>query len=451
MKEALKVGISGVRGVVGGSLTPQVASSFAQAFGNFVGKGRVLVGRDTRPTGLMIERAVVAGLQSVGCQPVLMGVVPTPTVLIETERQGARGGICITASHNPVAWNALKFVGPNGLFLDEFQAEIFFDLYHQREHQLVEESDIPTVQRMANPMEAHVEKVLAYVDVERIRAAKFKVALDACNGVGALHSESFLRDHLGCEVTTVLDEPDGLFRREPEPLPENLGELSKAVKEQGCHLGFAQDPDGDRLALLDETGRPIGEDLTLALSVKQVLDAHGAGPVVVNLPSSQVMEAIAKRHGVDVIRTRIGEIYVSTRMLEVEGVVGGENNGGIIIPAIHPCRDSYAGMAVLLELLAMTGKSVAELVAELPAYFLIKDKLSVRGPRVPGILRTLRREYAQYPINLLDGVHINFGDAWVHVRPSNTEPVIRVLAEAQSQERVTELMGEIRGRVEALL
>jgi phosphomannomutase len=449
MKEALKIGVSGVRGVVGDSFTPQLAAGFAQAFGTFVGQGPVVVGRDTRPSGFMIENAVVAGLQSVGCKPVLVGVVPTPTLLILTRQLAARGGIAITASHNPAAWNALKFVDRRGLFLDEGRAQELLDIYHQQDFPLAAEADIPSVTREPYPVEHHFKAILGYVDQALIRGRKLRVAVDCCNGVGALYAPFLLETLLGCEVVPLFDTPSGIFEREPEPLPEHLGALRQAVRERGCDVGFAQDPDGDRLAIVNERGEPIGEDLSLALAAWQVLERHERGPVAINLSTSKAVEHVARSRGVEVVRTRIGETHVAGAMLEIGAVVGGESNGGVIIPRIHPCRDSFAGMAVVLELMAATGKTISQLRAEIPEYVVVRDKIRVRPEQAPGALRQLRRIYADCKLNFLDGVFVDFGDAWVHARRSNTEPVIRITAEAATAAEAHRLAREVRARLEA--
>ena len=447
MKDALKVGVSGVRGVVGESLTPQIATAFAQAFGAFVGRGSVVVGRDTRTTGLMIENAVVAGLQSVGCQPVLVGVVSTPTVLIVTETIGARGGIAITASHNPSQWNALKMVNRKGMFLGQSKADELLDVYHQKDYDLVAEADIPPAIVFEDAMKCHIERITNYVNCDVVRKKKFRVAIDCCNGAGALHSKSFLEDVLGCEVVPVLDDPSGRFEREPEPTPKALSLLSEAVVKHKCDIGFAQDPDADRLAIVNEKGEPIGEDLTLAFAVQQVLDHHEKGPVAINLSTSKAVEFAAKQRNVDVIRTKIGEINVSNTMLKIGSVAGGEGNGGVIIPSVHPCRDSYIGIAIILEMLAMSGKTVSEMRADIPTYYMNKGKLTIRGDKAAHILRTLRRDYEGENINLLDGVYVDFGDSWVHARRSNTEPVIRVMSEALSQEEADRLANDMREKI----
>jgi phosphomannomutase len=447
----LKIGVSGVRGVVGDTFTPQLAAAFAQAFGTLVGHGSVVVGRDTRASGVMIEHAVVAGLQSVGCRPVLADIVPTPTLLMLTQELGARGGIAITASHNPAAWNALKFVTPRGLFLGEIQADELFDLYHQQDFALVPETEIPAVRVLEDPLRGHYQRILDYVDAAAIRARGFKVAVDCCNGVGALYSVPFLEDLLGCQVVSLFDAPTGEYERDPEPLPQHLTALSAAVREAGCQAGFAQDPDGDRLALVDEQGQARIEDLTVALAVQQVLSAHERGPVAINLSTSRCVEQVARRLGSEVVRTRTGEINVSETMLSIGAVVGGENNGGVIIPRIHPCRDSFAGMAVILELMAATGKSLSALCDEVPRYHLVKDKLPIRAGQASAVYRHLRRQFRDYPVSLQDGVFVDLGGSWLHVRRSNTEPVIRMTIEAADAAEGEALRERLRSEIGAAL
>lgn len=448
MRDFLKVGISGVRGVVGQSFTPQLAAAFAKAFGLYVGRGNVLVGRDTRPSGSMYELAVVAGLQSVGCRPVLTGIVATPSLLHLARDPRARGGIMITASHNPSPWNALKFVDGRGMFLRPACAEELYDIYHQDDFTMVPEADIATTHTIRTPCRHHFDRVCDYVDTDAAVARRFKVAVDCCNGVGAVHTRAFL-ERLGCEVFTCMDAPTGIFEREPEPLPENLGVLRKLVTAQGCDVGFAQDTDGDRLALVDETGRALGEDFTVALATRRVLEAHSRGPVAATLSTSRVVQDVANACGVEYIRTRIGEIHVSEAMLAAGAVAGGEGNGGMIVPAIHPCRDSYAGMALVLELLAAAGKPLSALWSEVPRYHVIKEKVHIRPGRAPHILRAARYAYAEHELSLIDGVHVDFGDRWVHIRSSNTEPVMRITAEAAARAEAAELVANAQALIAA--
>lgn len=450
MKAGLKAGVSGVRGLVGESFTPRVAMSFAQAFGVLMGGGKIVVGRDTRTTGGMVEEAVTAGLLSVGCQPVLTGIVPTPTVLILTQELAARGGIVITASHNPAPWNALKFVEASGMFLNAVRADELLDVYYQQEIERVTEPRMLKPVRFEHAMQVHVERVLRYVDAELIRSCAFRVAVDCCNGVGALHSADFLC-RLGCEVFPVLDGSPGVFEREPEPLPGNLSVLCGQVREAECAVGFAQDPDGDRLAIVDEQGCPIGEDLSLALAAWEVLEQHGRGPVVANLSTSRVMDDVAQRFHVAMHRSAIGEINVAERMLEVQAVAGGEGNGGVIVPAVHPCRDSYVGMALVLELMARKKKNISAVRDELPRYELVKDKVALRPGQSAHIMRLLRQRYADCTLNLQDGVFVDYGKSWVHGRPSNTEPIIRLMAEAPTREQAQALLETMRGYIREAL
>lgn len=448
LNETLKVAISGVRGVVGSTFTPQVAATFAQAFGTFIGTGPVVVGRDTRPSGYMIELAVVAGLQSVGCTPVLAGVVPTPTLLMLASRMGIRGGIAITASHNPAEWNALKFIGPDGLFLSEGRAQELFDVYHQQDFPLVPEQDIRRAREEKYPTEDHFKRIVDYVDASVIRKRKLRVAVDCCNGVGALHSPFLLDTMLGCEVFPVFDTPSGIFEREPEPLPQHLGRLRQAVVDHRCDIGFAQDPDGDRLAIVDEQGQALGEDMTLALAVWQVLDRHERGTVCVNVPTSRVVDEVASRYGCKVVRTRIGEINVAEAMLQHKAVIGGENIGGVMISKIHPCRDSFSGMAVICELLSHRASPVSEIAAELPRYFIARGKRAIRSEMAPVIIRHLRQTHDPARLNLLDGLFIERDRSWVHIRRSNTESVMRVTAEADTQTEAQALVDQYLGMME---
>ena len=423
MKHALKVSISGIRGVVGDSFDPQLAMRFAQAFGTMVGHGPVIVGRDTRTTGKMIESAVTAGLQSVGCKPLLAGIVPTPTVLILTQHLGARGGIIVSASHNPGEWNALKFVDANGLFLNGYRNEELIDIYHQQDFGFVDETFLSPIAPIASPMEEHFRRITDYVDCEQIRDKQFKVAMDCCNGVGAVHSISFLRDTFGCDVVPIFEEPSGIFGRNPEPTTENLTRLCEVVSSQNCDIGFAQDPDGDRLAIVDENGHAIGEDLTLAFAVRQVLrKTKSHKRVVINLSTSRCVEEAAELESGETLRTPIGEINVVETTLKTNAVIAGEGNGGVIIPRIHPCRDSFAGMAVMLEYLAQENKSVSALRSEIPTYVMLKDALSVKPDDPPKLLRRIRQGFAHEKLDLTDGVRVHWEDSWIHVRRSNTEP-----------------------------
>ena len=440
---ALKISISGVRGVVGDFLTPQLIETFAKAFGTFVGQGRVAVGRDTRTSGEMFLHAVCSGLLSTGCIPVDLGVCSTPSVQIRTKETDAIGGIIITASHNPAQWNALKFVGKNGRFLDEYESRSIVDIYHERTFRRCPDEEINKVRHDPHAIESHLQKVLDYLDVDLIREKKFKVAFDCCNGAGSLMTPRLLQE-LGCQLIPINTEPNGIFPREPEPTPQHLTQLCSTTKLSGADVGFAQDADADRLAIVNENGEAIGEDYTLALAVQFVL-SKTQGPVVVNLSTSRVIEDIAEKYNCPVYRTKIGESNVIDKLIESNAIVGGEGNGGVMIPAIHPCRDSFIGMGLVLQFMAETGCTVSEIVGSVPRYYMVKRKVSLPSDQIFGIVDTLKQQYASANIDTTDGLKILLDDqkAWIHIRPSNTEPILRVVSEAMSQEEAERLNNKI--------
>ncbi len=435
-----KIGISGVRGIIGESLTPQLVTSFAAAFGNYCGAGPILVGTDTRPSREMVKQAVIAGLLSVGCTPVDTGIVPIPALMMHVRRTGAFGGIFVSASHNPIQWNALKFVGPDGTILRANQSAELTDLYHQGVYSRAGAQDIAVMRADDSVLHWHRETVLRVVDADAICARHFKIAVDCCNGAAALATPAFLRE-LGCEVVelnTRLDEP---FPHNPEPLPENLGDLCAKVIESGADAGFAQDADADRLAMIDEQGVPLGEDCTIALAVYHWL-RRKPGPVVVNVSTSRMVDDIAAVHGVPVYRTRVGEINVVERMVECGADIGGEGNGGVILRTVNPCRDSFVGMALLLEALASEPLSLSRLRARIPKYAIAKDALQCSARNIAPLLRLLRSAYRNQTLDLTDGVKVLWPDRWLHARGSNTEPIIRLIAEAPTEPAARALLAE---------
>ncbi len=453
MKKAtsLKISISGVRGVVGESLTPQLASSFAQAFGTYIGRGAVVVGQDSRVSGTMVKKAVISGLLAVGCQPIEIGICPIPSIQIFTKETEARGGIAVTASHNPKEWNGMKFISGEGLFLNHHQVEEFLDIYHQGEFSRIGVNEYKSPKSEENPTVPHLRKLLSYLNVELIRSKKFKVAADCANGAGAVLVPEFL-DALGCRKILINDVPDGSFAHHPEPLPENITGLCRTVVEQGADVGFVQDADADRLAVVNEKGDPLGEEMTLILASKHVLSKN-PGAVVVNLSASQAIDDIAREFNVRVFRTKIGEINVVDQVLALEGktAIAGEGNGGVILPDIHPCRDSFTAMGLILESMASSGKKVSELQEQVPKYHIIKDKIDGTQEEAFGIIRQLKRNYSSQEISLLDGLKIQFKDSWFHIRPSNTEPIIRLLAEARTKKQAENLLSKFKKEISEII
>jgi len=446
MTDTLMVGVSGVRGIVGKDLTDEVVTRYARAFGLWAGERTplVVVGRDARASGPAFEQAVIAGLGSVGCDVVRVGLAPTPTIQLAVEHHGAGGGIAVTASHNPIEWNALKFIGPDGIFLDGPEGA--------RVQALAVEggqgrSRAVTIATDDGAVERHLHAVLelSAVDVERIRRRKFAVALDAVRGAGGPVMRALL-ERLGSTVTGINLETDGQFPRAPEPVPENLGELSALVRRTGADVGIAVDPDVDRLAIVDETGAAIGEDYTLAFAVRAVLGEGGRGKgqtVVCNLSTSLVVEDAARELGAEIVRTPVGEVHVARAILRLAAVIGGEGNGGVMYPDLHAGRDAPVAAALVLELLARTGKRVSELVAAAPRYTIVKAK-APRGPVLEPVYAALKRRFADAQADVQDGLRLAWRDRWLHVRPSNTEPIIRLIAEAPSGALARELVDEGR-------
>jgi phosphomannomutase len=446
MTDTLMVGVSGIRGIVGKDLTEEIVARYATAFGLWAKerKALVVVGRDARESGPAFERAVVEGLVSAGCAVVKVGLVPTPTVQLAVEYHAAGGGIAITASHNPIEWNALKFIGPDGIFLDGADGIRVQGLVGKdgggRGRMGGEE-----VTTDGGAVARHLDAVLKLpaVDVERIRKRKFTVALDAVRGAGGPVMRHLL-ERLGCEVAGINLETDGRFPRAPEPIPENLGGLSTLVTRAGAELGIAVDPDVDRLAIVDETGAPIGEDYTLAFAIRAAMGGTGGnGVVVCNLSTSLVVEDAARECGANVVRTPVGEVHVARAILRLAAVIGGEGNGGVMYPALHAGRDAPVAAALLLTLLARDGRRVSELVAAAPRYAIVKAKVA-RGPALEPVYAALRRRFADAQVDTQDGLRLAWRDRWLHVRPSNTEPIIRLIAEAPSGAEAQGLVDEGR-------
>ena len=445
----LKVSVSGVRGIVGESLTPQLAARFASAFGTYLSQGQVLVGQDSRPSGLMLKKAVMTGLLATGCQPVEVGILPLPTILFLTRKKQARGAVVITASHNPFNWNGLKFIGQDGLYLRSSEVEEFLDIFHQGEFTYVPAERIKPALSEKEAGYLHLRRIFSQIKVKEIKKKKFRLVADCANGAGATLLPRFLQE-LGAEVRFINTELSGKFAHQSEPTPENLKELGHEVRAFQADLGLAQDADADRLALVDEQGQPLGEDATLTLSVDHVL-SRKKGPVVVNLSSSMVIEDIARKYGVRVYRTKIGESNVVEKMLETRAVVGGEGNGGVIWPAVHPCRDSFTAAGLILEKLSSFPGSISQLMATYPRYYLLKEKFDCPAELAFKVVTELRRRYQRENISTLDGLKIIWGEAWVHLRPSNTEPIIRIIAEARSAEKARRLLEKFKDEIKQIL
>jgi phosphomannomutase len=428
LENVLIVSVSGVRGVIGQGLTAQVALAFASALAARLDGGPVVVSRDGRPSGVMLRQAVVAGLTAGGCIVHDIGVAATPTVGLAVRSIGAAGGVQITASHNPAEWNGLKLFGADGRVLNAAEGRRIKDLYEAGTRRDVPYTELGIVLDHRQAELTHRDRVVELVDAARIRAAGLRAFVDANGGAGGPLARQLL-EALG--VTTICHgcDADGVFLHQPEPTAENLRAIAPLVPHHNADIGFALDPDSDRLALIDENGIYIGEELTLALAVWFRLQQQ-PGPVVVNMSTSRRTADLAARFGVACHKSAVGEANVADRMLEVGAVIGGEGNGGVIDPRVGLVRDPFIGMGLVLNLLAQTGKPLSALVAELPAYHIVKDKYTLPGDRLPALYAALIARWPGASADRQDGLRLDWADRWVHVRSSNTEPIVRVIAEA---------------------
>lgn len=430
--QSLRIGISGVRGIVGETIYPGNVVNLTRAFATLIRKGRVAVASDSRVSGEPIKLTVFSGLIFSGITPVDTFILPTPSLGIYVKEKKLNGGIIVTASHNPEQWNGLKFVNKHGLFLLPFTALNLIDIYHQRSFLKPERNIFPSVEEEKNAFSIHRQKIYKIVDIESIRKKKFKVLVDPGGGVGAFFDREFL-EFLGCEVEMInSNKIGGKFPRLPEPTPKNLSRTSTFMKKGNFDIGFAQDPDGDRLCILDEEGKAVGGELTLAAALYGYLSKIKSGKIVVNLSTSRVIEYVAQRFGIEVVKSPVGETNVVEFMIKLGAVAGGEGNGGIIIPEVHYCRDSFTCMAVVLDTMARFNKRISQILDELPAYRMIKTKIPFSMTGAHKIISLLKEEFPE--ANTLDGLRVDEKNYWFHIRPSNTEPVLRIVAEGNEGE-----------------
>jgi phosphomannomutase len=448
----LMVSVSGVRGRVGAGLTPEVVARFAAAFGAYIrersgsDRPRIVLARDSRTSGPMFVRVVAAALQSVGCDVVDIGIAPTPTALFNIGALSADGGIVVTASHNPVEWNALKLASSAGMFLDADEAPLMHAFVNDRAIERASWDALGDVVDDTAAVERHIRAVLGirYLDVDALRARQFRVALDCIRGAGVMLLPRLL-EALGCEVIGLNMEPDGRFHREPEPIPDNLKELEQLVRESGADIGMATDPDSDRLALVSDEGRAIGEDYTLALATALVL-RHNPGDVVTNLSTSRLLQDVTDAAGVVLHLAPVGEINVARRMEHVGAVIGGEGNGGVILPDVQHTRDAAVAAALVLQLLLEDTRSISRIVADLASYVIVKDKLPRDTGSLEAAFESLERRLGAPAADRQDGLRLDWPDErrWLHLRASGTEPILRIIAEAPTETAARQLVDQAR-------
>ena len=443
----LKIGITGVRGIVGETFTPEVAVGFSQAFGTYLNGGRILVCRDTRASGPMVRAAVIAGLLAAGCEVIDLGVSPTPSLQLAVTWLKADGGIAITAGHNPSQWNALKFVRGDGLYLNPTQAEELLDIFHQGEFDKATWDKIEPAIQHQDPIEHHIELLKSVFAVESIKNRRLKVAVDCCNGACSRLIPRWLQE-IGCEVLAINDDARATFPHLPEPKPETMAQLSAVVKAGHADIGFAHDADGERVGIVTELGQPLSEELTLALATRIRLEQK-TGTVVTNVSTTSAIEQIAAHHGGTVVRTQVGQTYISEGLIEFNGVLGGEGSGGVTVPELHLTHDSAAAVGLILEGLARGGKPVSQVILDLPRLTMLKYNVAIEPNRLYSVLQNFRIaiEREQLAYDLTDGIRVVLPIGWIHVRASNTESMIRVIVEAEETLSAQNLLDWVRDRL----
>ncbi len=435
----LIISVSGLRGIVGETLTPDIACRFVAAFAAQIPPGKVVVGRDGRSSGPMLGQAIVSALAACGRDVIDADVAATPTIGVLVKQLGAAGAVQISASHNPPPYNGIKLFGSDGRVLDAVTGAAIRDAYFDNQAAWCSFDQIGTVAAELDPHAPHLASVLKTVDVPAIRAAGYRVLLDSNHGAGSLLGVRLLQE-LGCEVVAVGEVPDGNFAHVPEPTADNLKEVAARVRDENCVIGFCQDPDADRLALVDAEGSYIGEEYTLALCVQRALaDPATRGPIVINGATSGMSERLAADAGVTCYRSSVGEANVADMMIAQQATYGGEGNGGPIDPRVGYVRDSFVGMAQVLDLMTSTGKSLSELTEALPKLYIHKSKASVSAERLPSLFDALIEAHPDADAATGDGLRLAWEDKWLLVRGSNTEPIVRLIAEAETEDEARAL------------
>jgi phosphomannomutase len=462
--EALMIGVSGTRGTIGGTLTPPVVGQMAAAFAVWLKEQsdktgntaplKVVIGRDSRPSGPWVRDVAVGTLAASGIEVIDLDIVTTPGVAMMVKHLNADAGVVITASHNPIEWNGLKFLTRDCVAPPPRDAERIKQLYNEGRSSFVRVEQLRPPKKNPETHALHIKRILDRVDLLGISSKRYKVVLDSVNGAGCVATATLL-NKLGCQLIHINATPNGQFPHEPEPTAKNLTGLCDEVKRQHAHLGFAQDPDADRLAIVDEHGTYIGEEYSLALAAKYILGKK-PGVAVTNLSTSRMIDDIAAATGSRVLRTPVGEANVIDTMLKENAFIGGEGNGGVIDPRIVPGRDSLVGMAYVLQLMANTNKTLSDLVAELPRYEIVKTKFECRredANRAVAAISTELSKLTGVTIDTQDGIRIDWlqDRAWVHARPSNTEPIMRIIAEAPDRSVAEARINQVQEIVKGVL
>jgi len=448
MSNQLISSISGIRGIIGSGLNPEVIIAYINAFTNLINGNKVIIGRDGRITGKIISDIVSSTFQYLGYEVFDIGINPTPSVQLAVESFCADGGVAITASHNPIEWNGLKFISRTGMFLVPSEYETMMNYFKNPIKNYKEWNRLGKYTQIKDFGNEHIQKILdlPFIKQRKIKERKFKVVVDCVNASGSEIIPKLLTK-LGCEVVKINCDLNGVFPHTPEPLPQNLTDLSKKVIEENADLGIAVDPDADRLVLICENGEPFGEENTITQATKFILSKK-KGNVVVNISTTKAIDDIVKKYSGTLIKTPVGEINVANKMREVNAIIGGEGSGGVILPDVHLGRDSLVGIAITLQHLVEFSGSLSQLKKSLPEYYMSKDKIELNSiEEAKNILDKLIENHKKDNIELMDGLRIDYDNSWVIIRKSNTEPIIRIYSEAKTLTEAKELSDKLKNEI----
>ena len=437
----LKIGISGVRGIVGESLTPRLAMDFASAFGTYLNSGTALLARDTRISGPMFQAACASALVAAGCSVFDLGICPTPILQWLVRPLGAMGGISITAGHNDIKWNALTFINRNGTYLNSFQGAEVLDIYHLGKFKKVPTDRLGRIREAGLGVDEYFERLAEFIGPEVIGRAGFRVVIDACNGAGAKFLGR-LAEAFRFELIPVNHEPNGFFPHDPEPRPRNAQQVVSVIKAVGADVGFLLNSDVSRLSLVTETGESLSEEFTFPLVANDFLQ-DGCGLVVTNLSTSRMIEDVARGRKCPLIRTKVGQSYAIQTLLEENGVMAGEGSGGVALAKFQPAFDSFLTMGAVLKAMARRGKKISQLVEELPRYHIVKEKIYCPPTKIHSVVNEVKKFFRHPDMDTSDGIRVEDKRGWIQVRTSGTEPMIRVIAEDEAKERARQRADEV--------
>jgi phosphomannomutase len=445
----LKIGISGVRGIVGETIVPELVMDFACAFGTYLDSKKVLVGRDTRISGPMLHEATLAALVSTGCTVLDLGICPTPVIQYMVKNLKVRGAVSITAGHNDLKWNALTFINKDGTYLNMFQGAEVLDIYHLGKFTKVSVDRLGQIEPIDDYMNFYFKELKKFLNAEAIKKAKFKVVIDPCNGAGAKIIDVFSQQ-LGFELIPVNNQPNGYFPHDPEPRPRNAQEVASVMKAVDADVGFLLNSDVSRVSCVAENGETLSEEFTLPLIARYYLE-RSPGTVITNHSSSRMIEEVARRKNCPVVKVKVGQSYSIQSLINEDGALAGEGSGGIAIPGFQPAFDGFLTMGMILEIMAVRHKKVSELVEELPRYHIVKEKIYCPPTKIHSVVNEAKKLYTSRDIDSTDGIKIEDKDGWIHVRTSATEPMIRVIAEDRSKEKARERVEEVMNFISVLV